>query len=97
MFGGVGFILHGNIVCGIIGNGLIVRVEPEIWDSFLFLPFIHPFMGKKGKPMKGWILVAPGGVAADSDLQKWVEMDINMLHPYQQRIEIAQKDHCLEA
>ena len=53
MFGGVGFILHGNMACVILGNDLIVRVGSENWDSLITLPFVHPFMGNTGKPMKG--------------------------------------------
>jgi TfoX/Sxy family transcriptional regulator of competence genes len=74
MFGGVGFILQGNMACGILGNDLIVRVEPGNQAALLSLPFVRPFMGRPGKPMAGWILVTPDGVAADSDLQKWVEI-----------------------
>jgi TfoX/Sxy family transcriptional regulator of competence genes len=74
MFGGVGYILNGNMACGILGNNLIVRIEPENQAAMLSRPFVGPFMGRPGKPMNGWILVAPDGVAADADLQKWVEI-----------------------
>jgi TfoX/Sxy family transcriptional regulator of competence genes len=74
MFGGVGYILHGNMACGILGNDLIVRIEPENQSAMLSLPFVAPFMGRPGKPMNGWILVAPDGIAADADLQKWVDI-----------------------
>jgi hypothetical protein len=77
MFGGVGYILHGNMACGILGNDLIVRIEPENQAAMLSLPFVRPFMGRPGKPMNGWILVTPGGVAKDVDLQKWVEIGYN--------------------
>ena len=74
MFGGVGFILHGNMACGVQGNDLIVRVGVENNDSALSRPFVRPFMLMPGKPMAGWILVAPAGIATDQDLQLWIEM-----------------------
>jgi TfoX/Sxy family transcriptional regulator of competence genes len=74
MFGGIGYILHGNMACGIMGNDLIVRIEPENQTEMLSRPFVRPFMGRPGKPMNGWILVSPDGIATDADLQKWVEI-----------------------
>jgi TfoX/Sxy family transcriptional regulator of competence genes len=74
MFGGVGFMLHGNMVCGVQGNDLIVRVGTENNDAALSRSFVRPFMAMPGKPMAGWILVAPEGYAADQDLLYWVEL-----------------------
>jgi TfoX/Sxy family transcriptional regulator of competence genes len=73
MFGGVGFILHGNLACGVQGNDLIVRVGAENNDAALSRPFVRPFMAIPGKPMAGWILVSPAGITSDQDLQHWVE------------------------
>jgi len=74
MFGGVGFILRGNMACGVHGNGLIVRVGAENNDSALSRSFVRPFMVMPGKPMAGWILVAPEGIPTEQDLQYWVEL-----------------------
>jgi TfoX/Sxy family transcriptional regulator of competence genes len=74
MFGGVGFILRGNMACGVQGNDLIVRVGVENNASTLSQPFVRPFTVMPGKPMAGWILVAPEGIATDQDLQHWVEL-----------------------
>jgi TfoX/Sxy family transcriptional regulator of competence genes len=74
MFGGVGFIIHGNMACGVQGNDLIVRVGPENHDTTLSRPFVRPFLVMPGKPMKGWVLVTPEGVATDPDLKDWVEL-----------------------
>jgi TfoX/Sxy family transcriptional regulator of competence genes len=73
MFGGVGFMIHGNMVCGIQGDDLIVRVGVENNDDALSRPFVRPFMAMPGKPMAGWILVAPEGITTDQDLQEWIE------------------------
>jgi hypothetical protein len=74
MFGGVGFILNGNMACGVQGNDVIVRVGVENNDRILSQPNTRPFMPIHGKPMAGWILVAPEGTADEPDLQGWVSM-----------------------
>jgi TfoX/Sxy family transcriptional regulator of competence genes len=73
MFGGVGFMLHGNMVCGVLGDDLIARVGIENSASALSQPFVKPFMGHNGKPMTGWVSVALGGLGNDQALQQWVE------------------------
>jgi hypothetical protein len=74
MFGGVGFLLHGNMACGVQGDDVIVRVAVENNERILSQPFTRPFMPMPGKPMAGWILVAPEGTANEPDLQYWVCM-----------------------
>ncbi len=74
MFGGVGFILRGNMACGVQGNDLLVRVGVENNDKALSRSFVRPFMVMPGKPMAGWILVTPEGITTDQDLQYWVEL-----------------------
>ncbi len=49
MFGGVGFLLHGNMVCGVQGDDLIVRVGIENNDTALSRPFVRSFHGAGGK------------------------------------------------
>jgi TfoX/Sxy family transcriptional regulator of competence genes len=73
LFGGVGFILHGNMACGVQGNSLIVRVGAEYNDEALSHPFVRPFMVTGGKPMAGWVLVDPGGLGTEGELAGWVE------------------------
>jgi TfoX/Sxy family transcriptional regulator of competence genes len=72
MFGGVGFILNGNLACGVQGDDLIVRVGLENNDTALSQSHVRPFMPVPGKPMAGWILVAPEGTFTDQELEKWV-------------------------
>ena len=71
MFGGVGFLVHGNMACGVNGNDLIVRVGPDQYAQALQQPHTKVF-DLTGKPMTGWIVVIPSGVATDADLEKWV-------------------------
>jgi hypothetical protein len=71
MFGGVGFLVNGNLACGVHKNELIVRVGPENYANALSRPHTHEF-DMTGHPMAGWIMVAPQGCATESDLQAWV-------------------------
>ena len=76
MFGGVGFILRGNLACGVQGDELIVRLGENQNDFALSQPFTRPFMPVRGRPMAGWILVAPGGTVSEQDLADWVSRGV---------------------
>ena len=75
MFGGIGFMLHGNMACGVNGEDLIVRVGPEQYESALAEPHTRPF-DMTGRPMKGWVVVTAEGCEADGDLKVWVEQGV---------------------
>jgi hypothetical protein len=72
MFGGVGFLVAGNMACGVIGDDLIVRVGPDQAEQALRDPNAREF-DFTGRPMKGWVYVTPAGTSADDDLEGWVE------------------------
>jgi hypothetical protein len=76
MFGGVGFMVQGNMACGVNGSDLIVRVGPEGYEEALGRPHAKVF-DLTGKPMKGWITVAPGGQETDEDLADWVQQGVD--------------------
>jgi hypothetical protein len=77
MFGGLAFMLRGNIAVGLSGSGeLMVRVGPEGSDEALARPHTRVF-DMTGRPMQGWILVAPEGVATDSELSEWVRRGVD--------------------
>jgi hypothetical protein len=71
MFGGIAFLLNGNMSVGVHGEELIVRLAPEETEEALAGPDVRVF-DLTGRPMKGWVLVAPGGVASDEGLRSWV-------------------------
>ena len=56
MFGGVGFLISGNIACGVNKEDLVVRVDPERHSTLLKKPHVKPF-DLTDRPMKGWLLV----------------------------------------
>jgi TfoX/Sxy family transcriptional regulator of competence genes len=76
MFGGIGFMLHGNMACGMIGEDLIVRVGRERYESALNEPHTKPF-DMTGRPMRGWVVVTAQGYAADEDLADWVQQGVS--------------------
>lgn len=72
MFGGLAFLLQGNMAVGVHGPDLIVRVGEEGHDDALARPATRVF-DLTGRPMRGWVLVAPSGLGDDTDLESWVE------------------------
>jgi hypothetical protein len=72
MFGGLAFLLNGNMACGVRGEDLMVRLAADDADAALRERGARPSdMG--GRPMKGWLLVAPDGHAEDDDLRRWLD------------------------
>ena len=76
MFGGLAFLLGGNMAVGLSGDELMVRVGPDASDDALARPHARPF-DMTGRPMKGWILVAPDGVADERELTAWVARGVD--------------------
>lgn len=72
MFGGVGYLLNGNMACGVIGDGLIIRVPPDEHANLLKRAHVKPF-DFSGKPMKGWLVVEAQGCKTAAQLSKWVK------------------------
>jgi TfoX/Sxy family transcriptional regulator of competence genes len=76
MFGGVGFLINGNMACGVHKDELLVRVGAAQTAALLARPHTRPF-DLSGKPMAGWILVAAQGWKADADLQGWIKLGVD--------------------
>jgi hypothetical protein len=74
-FGGLSFLVSGNMAVGVIKDELMVRVGPEKFEETVAFPHVRPF-DMTGKPLKGWILVAPGGYAEDEELARWIEKGV---------------------
>src|SRR5262245_46425806 len=66
MFGGMGFLLNGNLLVGGWKDSLIVRLGPEEGEEALKEPHVSEF-DITGRAMKGWVPVAPEGVEADDE------------------------------
>jgi TfoX/Sxy family transcriptional regulator of competence genes len=72
MFGGVGFLLNGNMLVGVWKDSLIVRLGPEEGGEALLEPHVKEF-NITGRAMKGWVMVAPEGIDNDGHLREWIQ------------------------
>lgn len=75
MFGGLAFMLSGNMCVGISGDDLMVRIDPETQEEALARHGVRVF-DKTGRPMKGWILVAGFVLVSNEALSGWVERGV---------------------
>ncbi|MBI3073298.1 MAG: TfoX/Sxy family protein [Deltaproteobacteria bacterium] len=71
MFGGVAYMLDGKMFVGIVKDELMVRVGPARHDEALDEKGART-MDFTGKPMRGYVFVAPAGYRADDALDKWI-------------------------
>ena len=78
MFGGVGFLLNGNLLVGVWKDSLIVRLGPDEGEEALKEPHVKVF-DITGKPMKGWVLVGPEGVEGDEQLSGWIQRGVKFV------------------
>jgi TfoX/Sxy family transcriptional regulator of competence genes len=78
MFGGVGFLLNGNMLVGVWKDSLIVRVGPDGYEDVLLEAHVKEF-DITGRPMKGWILIEPEGVEDDEQLKNWIQQAVKFV------------------
>ena len=78
MFGGIAFLLGGNMCCGVHKSDMIARLDPNETDSALAEPNVRLF-DLTGRPMKGWILVESNGLEDDAALERWVGRSVEFV------------------
>ena len=71
MFGGLCFMIAGNMCCGILGDRLMARVGPDAYATLLGEPGANE-MDFTGRPMRGMVYVTADGIASDEDLADWI-------------------------
>lgn len=71
MFGGLTFLFHRRMCCGVLGDDLVVRVPPEDYEKALTEPHTRP-MDFTGRPLRGFVYVGPGGYKQDEGLREWL-------------------------
>ena len=77
MFGGLAFLVHGNMAVAASGEGgLLLRVPPERTDELLREPHTDAFV-MRGRSMNGWMRVEPAGLTSDEDLERWAEIGLS--------------------
>jgi TfoX/Sxy family transcriptional regulator of competence genes len=72
MFGGIAFMVAGNMAVGVINDDLMVRLDPADAERALTEPHARP-MDFTGKPAKNMVYVDAEGTAGDADLSSWVD------------------------
>ena len=70
MFGGLCFMLNGNMACGILGSEMVVRVGRENLEHALSQPHSRLF-DMTGRPMRSFVYVAAEGIATSEGLEDW--------------------------
>ncbi|MFN8526824.1 MAG: TfoX/Sxy family protein [Chloroflexota bacterium] len=73
MFGGICFMVSGNMACGVHKDSLIVRMGPDQAAARLERPGARVF-DLTGRAMKGWLTVEPAGLTSDATLHEWLEL-----------------------
>jgi TfoX/Sxy family transcriptional regulator of competence genes len=73
LFGGLGFLLKGNMLVGIWKSSLIVRLDKAAYEQALQQTHVREF-DITGRPMKGWVLVDAEGIESDENLRDWIEL-----------------------
>lgn len=85
MFGGIGWMLNGNMCVGVYKDWLITRVGEKEAAKILKESHVKP-MDITGKPMKGWAMVAPEGIENDKELKRHVMLAITFVKTLPQKI-----------
>jgi hypothetical protein len=76
MFGGLAFLVAGNMSVAASGQGgLMVRVDPEATEGLVTKPHVRPFE-MRGRPMQGWLRVDPEGIRTKRQLEPWVKRGV---------------------
>jgi len=78
MFGGLCFMLHGNMCCGITQNELMLRLGKMNAQKALEIPYTR-VMDFTGKPLKSMIFVEQPGFEDDDDLKYWVSQAVKFV------------------
>lgn len=71
MFGGLCFLLSGNMCCGIVGDSLMARIGPDAYAESLKRTHARE-MDFTGKPMRGMVYASPPGIESDEMLADWL-------------------------
>jgi TfoX/Sxy family transcriptional regulator of competence genes len=77
MFGGLTFLVNGQMCCGVLKNDLVLRLTPEQADTALRQPYTR-VMDFTGKPMRSMIYVSPLGTDSDQALEVWVRSAVRL-------------------
>jgi hypothetical protein len=72
MFGGICYMLSGNMCCGVLGDEVIIRLGPERAEETLKKKHTRVF-DMTGRAMKGFVVVTAEGIRTDDALKRWIK------------------------
>jgi hypothetical protein len=75
MFGGIAFMIDGNMAVGVTGDDLMVRVGKDFHDEALSFPGVAA-MSMGEREMKGWVRVTADGMESENALTQWVDRGV---------------------
>lgn len=78
MFGCIAFLISGKAAVGVWKDSLIARVGPDGYEDALLEPHVGEF-DITGRPMRGWVVVGPEGIADDEPLNAWIERAVKFV------------------
>ncbi len=76
MFGGVGYLINGNMCFGIYEESLVLRTSPEKAEKLMRSKYVTPF-DITGRPMKGWVLVSLDVLETEDELLEMLKLGIS--------------------
>jgi TfoX/Sxy family transcriptional regulator of competence genes len=76
MFGGLCFLIHGNMCCGVLKNELVLRADSGSARDLLRRPHTRP-MDFTGRPLKGFVFIENGGLCTDRQLRDWLSLALS--------------------
>ncbi|UUO06794.1 TfoX/Sxy family protein [Blastopirellula sp. J2-11] len=72
MFGGLAFLLNGNMCVGVSRDELIVRIGPDAYEEALEAEHVRVF-DFTGRPMRGWIVIDEAGLVQFAAVKNWTD------------------------
>ena len=75
MFGGLAFLVHGNMAVAAGSDGLLVRFPRDRTEDLLAEPHTDE-LGMRDRAMTGWLRVDPPGVTTYADVERWAEIGL---------------------
>ncbi|MEX2260694.1 MAG: TfoX/Sxy family protein [Bryobacteraceae bacterium] len=96
MFGGIAFLLNGNMCCGVTKDLLVLRLGPQGAELALRRKHTRE-MDFTGKPMKGMVYVQPEGVRTEAGLQGWLEQAMQFAQALPEKSTLASRKNASHA
>lgn len=76
MFGGLCFLVHGNMCCGVLKSELVLRAGLDVYERLLAQEKSLRPMDFTGRPLRGFLYVAPDGLRRSAQLRRWVGISL---------------------